>query len=83
MTESLSPLDTEAWALWVEYRKTIVKKPLNPKNYVNTMRGLQRFGADQMAVVQRSMEKEWQGLFPLPKDAAMSVDPDFNPTAPW
>lgn len=79
----LHSLDEEAWALWVDYRKRILKKPLNLLNYGNTQRGMRRFGADQMAVVQQSMEKEWQGLFPL-KEAASVVDPSlFDAQAPW
>jgi hypothetical protein len=78
--EQLSPLDQEAWAKWVEYRK-IIKKPLKPANYPNTMRGLQRFGKDQMAVVQQSLEREWQGLFELKERA--TLDESFNPQAPW
>ena len=78
--EPLSPLDTEAWSQWVEYRK-IIKRPLNPKNYANTMRGLQRFGADQMAVVQQSMEHEWQGLFPLKNRDTVGFDANLK--APW
>lgn len=80
MKDALHPLDQEAWTQWVDYRK-VIKKPLRPQNYVNTMRGLQRFGADQMAVVQQSMENEWQGLFPLKN--RVTVDIDFNPQAPW
>lgn len=80
--EQLSPLDQEAWSLWVDYRKNILKKPLRPANYANTMRGLQRFGAEQLAVVRQSMENEWQGLFEL-KNRVTVADPDFNPTAPW
>lgn len=82
MTIELHKLDTEAWELWVDYRKRILKKPLNPLNYENTQRGMRRFGADQMAVVQQSMEKEWQGLFEL-KSRATVDDPMFNPQAPW
>jgi hypothetical protein len=78
----LAPLDEAAWALWVDYRKRIIKKPLNPANYENTQRGLRRFGADQLAVVQQSMENEYQGLFPL-KNRSQTDATDFNPTAPW
>lgn len=78
----LPKLDEAAWELWVDYRKRILKKPLNPLNYENTQRGMRRFGADQMAVVQQSMEKEWQGLFEV-KGRATVDDPTFNPQAPW
>lgn len=75
-------LDVAAWNEWVAYRKRI-KKPLKPANYPWTQKGLAKFGKDQMAVVQRSMEKEWQGLFPL-KEAASVVDPaSFDAQAPW
>jgi hypothetical protein len=83
MKDDLVPLDQEAWNLWVDYRKRILKKPLRPANYENTMRGLRKFGADQMAVVRQSMENEYQGLFPL-KNRDTVFDPtSFNPDAPW
>jgi hypothetical protein len=81
--DALPPLDQAAWDLWVDYRKRILKKPLNPLNYENTQRGMRRFGADQMAVVQQSMEREWQGLFDLKNRATVAADPNFDPQAPW
>lgn len=79
MTQKLYPLDQEAWNAWVAYRR-LIKKPLNPDNYVNTMRGLQRFGENQMAVVQQSMEREYQGLFPVKDDGGVPMN---DVKAPW
>jgi hypothetical protein len=79
-TEMSIGLDQEAWNEWVEYRKRI-KKPLKPANYAWTMKGLAKFGKDQMAVVQQSMEREYQGLFPLKEDATLSIPLDVK--APW
>lgn len=80
--DSLPALNQQAWDEWVEYRK-IIGHPLKPKNYPNTQRGMRRFGSPetQMDVVRQSMEHEWRGLFPL-KDR-VTVETDFNPTAPW
>lgn len=80
--DDLHSLDEAAWELWVDYRKRILKKPLNPLNYENTQRGMRRFGADQMAVVEQSMEKEWQGLFPV-KTASTFDANSIDPQAPW
>jgi len=81
MTE-VPKLNTEAWEMWVAYRKRI-KKPLKPANYPWTQNGLAKFGKDQMAVVQQSMEREYQGLFPLKEDVSV-VDPaSFDAQAPW
>lgn len=73
-------LDLQAWNEWVEYRK-IIKKPLKPANYAFTMKGLAKFGKDQLAVVHQSREREWQGLFPLREDSAFNVNIDVK--APW
>lgn len=61
-------LDPRAWSLWCAYRKEI-RKPLSEKkpiSYEAAQRKLASFGPDQMAVVERSIENGWQGLFPLP-----------------
>lgn len=81
--DELSELDEEAWALWVDYRKRVLKKPLNPLNYENTQRGLRRFGEDQMAVVQQSLEREYQGLFPVKNRDTVFDANSINPQAPW
>lgn len=73
-------LNQDAWNEWVAYRIRI-KKPLKPANYAWTMKGLAKFGKDQMAVVQQSMEREYHGLFPLKEDATMNASLDVK--APW
>lgn len=84
MTDEVTGLNQEAWEMWVAYRKRI-KKPLKPANYPWTQKGLAKFGKDQLAVVERSMEREWQGLFPLQdSDTVQEFDvKSFNPQAPW
>lgn len=82
MTKS-TPLsfDQAAWDMWLDYRKQI-KKPLFPVSWPLAQRKLARFGAQQMAVVEQSIENGWQGLFPL-HDGGTVSDPPFNPQAPW
>ena len=80
MSDTLPPLDEAAWDLWVEYRRQL-KHPLPPISHPIAKRKLQRFGAQQMAVVEQSVENGWRGLFPV-RDTAV-LNPDFNPQAPW
>jgi hypothetical protein len=77
MTE-IEGLNVEAWEQWVAYRKRI-KKPLRVDNYPWTQRKLAKFGKNQMAAVDQSMENEWQGLFPPRECDTLAVDP----TEPW
>jgi hypothetical protein len=67
-TVSTSPnpegLDAAAWEKWTEYRKAI-KRPLKPASYSAAKRELTTHGANQMAVVDKSIANGWQGLFPL------------------
>jgi hypothetical protein len=57
-------LNAEAWAAWASYRKAI-RKPLKPASQELAQLELARFGADQMAVVNRSIAAGWTGLFEL------------------
>ena len=57
-------LNQEAWDLWVNYRKKIGKS-IKPVSEHAAMVKLSRFGEQQMAVVQQSIENSWQGLFEL------------------
>lgn len=80
----LPTLDAAAWEIWLDYRKQI-KKPLFPVSWPLAQRKLARFGAQQMATVEQSIENGWQGLFPLHgSDTVSDFDAkSFNPTAPW
>lgn len=57
-------LNQEAWDLWVNYRKKIGKTIRQVSEHAAMVK-LSRFGNDQMAVVQQSIENSWQGLFAL------------------
>jgi hypothetical protein len=57
-------LNQEAWDLWVNYRKKIGKS-IKPVSEHAAMVKLSRYGEQQMAVVQQSIENSWQGLFDL------------------
>jgi hypothetical protein len=60
----LDGLNADAWGKWVDYRKQI-RKPLKPVSMLAAQRELTGFGANQMAVVERSIANGWTGLFAL------------------
>lgn len=57
-------LDPEAWARWVDYKRSI-RKAIKPASIPAAQRKLAGFGADQAAVVEQSIAAGWQGLFAL------------------
>lgn len=65
-------LDDLAWRKFDSYRKKI-KKPFKPVSISAAQRMLARFGKDQMAVVDQTIERGWVGLFPLKMAGATSV----------
>lgn len=67
-------LNQKAWDEWETYRKGI-KHPIKPQSMEPMKLKLMRFGDDQQAVVNQSIEQGWQGLF-----AITPAKPD--PTAP-
>lgn len=62
-------LNTEAWKLWVGYRKSI-RKALKPASIELAQKKLASFGDQQMAAVENSIANGWTGLFPPPKEKA-------------
>jgi hypothetical protein len=67
-------LNAEAWSRWVEYRKSI-KKPYRTEFAIESaQKKLAGFGEYQMQVVERSMQEEWRGLFPLPKQMVAELE---------
>lgn len=73
-------LNREAWTLWLQYRKAI-KKPLHEFSWPLAQKKLAKFGANQMAVVEQSIENGWQGLFDLKDGGTLNVSVDVK--APW
>lgn len=72
-----SGLNMEAWEAWAKYRKAI-KKPIRDASQAVAQLELARFGAEQMAVVNKSIAAGWQGLFALhtgPNGAAKLSQP--------
>lgn len=57
-------LDLQAWERWQAYRVEI-RKPLKPVSIPGAQRELAGFGADQSAIVEKSIAAGWTGLFPL------------------
>jgi hypothetical protein len=74
-------LNVEAWEIWLDYRKKI-KKKLHEVSWPLAQRKLARFGIDQMAVVEQSIENGWQGLFALKGRDTLGAS-SFDPTEPW
>lgn len=62
----MNELDVDAWERYKAFRKAI-KKPIREVSEGAAKLKLQRFGADQAAVVDQSIENGWQGLFELKK----------------
>lgn len=60
----MNELDQEAWDRWVAFRKAI-RKPIKSASESAMKLKLQRYGADQAAVVDQSISNQWQGLFDL------------------
>lgn len=65
----MEELDVQAWEQFKAYR-TGIRKPIKPVSEQAMKLKLQRFGKDQAAVVQQSVENQWQGLFPLKQPSA-------------
>ena len=58
-------LNAEAWGKWVAYRKELGKRPYKT---TQVQSWLAQYPVDeQMAIVQQSLAKEWQGLHALSK----------------
>jgi len=62
----MNELDVDAWERYKAFRKAI-KKPIREVSEGAAKLKLQRFGADQAAVVDQSIANGWQGLFDLKK----------------
>lgn len=70
----MNALNQEAWANWCQYRRTI-KKPYKTEFAIErAQKKLASFGEWQMQVVEQSMEREWRGLFSLPKDVIARLE---------
>jgi len=62
----MESLDQQAWERWKAYRIAI-RKPIKPASEDAAKLKLQRYGADQEAVVEQSISNGYQGLFDLKK----------------
>lgn len=63
----MNELDQEAWDRWVAFRKAI-RKPIKSASESAMKLKLQRYGADQAAVIDQSIANQWVGLFDLKKE---------------
>lgn len=59
-------VDEDAWERFESFRKAI-RKPIKDVSRDAMRAKLARFGNDQAAVVDQSIENQWQGLFDLKK----------------
>ena len=66
-------LNSEAWDEWLEYRKA-KRKPVSPLAAKKVFKWLLDLDPeDQQKVIDRSIENDWQGLFPPPSPQTRSV----------
>lgn len=66
----METLDQQAWERWKAYRVAI-RKPIKAASEDAMKLKLQRYGADQEAVVEQSISNGYQGLFDLKKSKQM------------
>lgn len=67
-------LNEEAWNRWIAYKRKMRKAYRTEFAIERAQKKLAGFGEYQMQVVERSMENEWQGLFPLPKGEIAALE---------
>lgn len=70
-------LNLEAWNKWVQFRKDI-KKKLTPLTIDAQIEMLSNHKEDHIAIIKKSIEKGWTGLFPLgdkgtPKTGGLNI----------
>lgn len=66
-----------SWKEWKDYRKKVLRKPIkDEQRALNNIFELSQ-GNEQIAylIMKRSMDNEYQGLFPLPVNYQMQVAP--------
>jgi hypothetical protein len=59
------PEFVQTWTLWVEYRKSILHKPMTNYGARLSLNKLVKYikQADPVQVINKSLENNWQGLF--------------------
>lgn len=65
---------TKAWGEWVLYRRGVKKKPLKPftiKRQLNLLSTMST--ADAIQSINRSMDCQWDGLFPVKKGGSVKA----------
>ncbi len=60
-------LDVQAWTEWEVYRRER-RKTLTPSTARKQIKFLEQNQADHVAIINKAIEKGWQGLFPLQED---------------
>lgn len=67
-------LDKKIWEEWEEYRKSI-KKKLNDLTISKQISFLEKQKLDHVAILEKSIQNGWVGLFPLDKKKPYSQSP--------
>jgi hypothetical protein len=67
-------LNEDAWNKWVAYKKSMKKPYKTALGIAKAQKTLAACGEWQMETVQNCMEREWQGIFPLPKQAVQELE---------
>ena len=75
--QSFSQNEQEAIKLWIRYKQESTRKPFKPSQIDFQLRKITRLkeqGQDICAVIEKSLDMGWQGLFPIAKDSRFFVD---------
>lgn len=67
-------LNAESWAEWNEFRKQ-KKQKLTPLSIKKQLKFLEQHKADHAAIIERSIQNGWTGLFPLPNKGYVKPSP--------
>jgi hypothetical protein len=67
-------LNEEAWKRWCEYKRSRKKPYKTELGLAKAQKTLAACGEWQMETVQHCMEREWQGIFPLPKQMIAELE---------
>ena len=75
--QSFSQNEQEAIKLWIRYKQESARKSFKPSQIDFQLRKITRLkeqGQDICAVIEKSLDMGWQGLFPIAKDSRFFVD---------
>ena len=75
--QSFNQNEQEAIKLWIRYKQESTRKTFKPSQIDFQLRKITKLkeqGQDICAVIEKSLDMGWQGLFPIAKDSRFFVD---------